>query len=148
MNNDVIASDQPFSESQRAILVALADTLLPGDETQGLPGAGELDFAAYLSGQPADLQATIASIIEYFDLDFTDAHYNERSRRLQDFSDTEPETFRELLLAAYACYYQNDRVLVGIGLAEGPPFPRGNTVEEGDLSLLNPVIAAAKRYRQ
>ena len=40
------------------------------------------------------------------------------------------------------------RVLEGIGVGSGPPFPRGNTLEAGDLSLLDPVIAHSKTYRR
>jgi hypothetical protein len=47
-----------------------------------------------------------------------------------------------------ACYYRDDRVLTGIGSHAGPPFPRGNEVPEGDLSLLDSVQASSKSYRK
>jgi hypothetical protein len=34
-----------------------------------------------------------------------------------------------------------------IGVVQGPVFPQGNEVVQGDLSLLDPVIENADRYR-
>ena len=64
------------------------------------------------------------------------------------FSKAHPVLFSGLLLHTYTCYYQDDRVLEGMGEAAGPPFPRGNTVEMGDLSLLDPVVRQSRTYRK
>jgi len=39
-------------------------------------------------------------------------------------------------------------VLRAIGVGAGPPFPRGNTVEQGDLSLLDPVLGSSTNWRR
>jgi hypothetical protein len=46
-----------------------------------------------------------------------------------------------------ACYYQDDQVVVALGMEARPPFPKGNVVEPGDLSLLDPVRARKQIYR-
>ena len=38
-------------------------------------------------------------------------------------------------------------VVEGLGLEDRPPYPKGYEVEAGDLSLLDPVRARPKLYR-
>jgi hypothetical protein len=59
----------------------------------------------------------------------------------------DPGTLQQLALDIVTCYYQQDRVLEGLGMEARPPFPTGYQVEQGDLSLLKPVIARGKIYR-
>jgi hypothetical protein len=55
--------------------------------------------------------------------------------------------FMTLLPRVYDCYYQDDRVRRNIGVVTGAPFPQGNEVMPGDLSLLDPVIENSDRHR-
>jgi hypothetical protein len=55
--------------------------------------------------------------------------------------------FSNLLAQVVSFYYQNDRVLALIGLESRPPFPQGYQLEEGDLTLLEPVYNRGKIYR-
>jgi hypothetical protein len=45
------------------------------------------------------------------------------------------------------CYYRDDRVLHSLGLEPRAPFPKGHTLEQGDWSLLDPVRARPKLWR-
>ena len=45
------------------------------------------------------------------------------------------------------CYYRDDRVLRTLGLEPRAPFPKGHTLEQGDWSLLDPVRARPKMWR-
>lgn len=45
------------------------------------------------------------------------------------------------------CYYRDDRVIRSLGLEPRPPFPKGHTLEQGDWSLLDPVRARPKMWR-
>lgn len=45
------------------------------------------------------------------------------------------------------CYYRDDRVVISLGLEARPPFPKGYTLEQGDWSLLDPVRARKKMWR-
>lgn len=148
MGNDVIATDQPLNGAQQKTLSALLDTLLPAGDDGTMPSAAELDLIAYLREAAEEFLPVLAQIIEQFDAAFADRNPDERHANLEDFSGREPELFNALLLHTYACYYQNDHVLQSIGSAAGPPFPRGNTIEQGDLSLLDPVVRRSKTYRK
>jgi hypothetical protein len=45
------------------------------------------------------------------------------------------------------CYYRDDRVIRSLGLEPRAPFPKGHTLEQGDWSLLDPVRARPKMWR-
>ena len=52
-----------------------------------------------------------------------------------------------LELAVSRCYYRDDRVMRSIGMELRPPFPRGFDVAPGDWSLLDPVRARGRIWR-
>ena len=41
--------------------------------------------------------------------------------------------------AVLQSYYRDDRVIRSLGLKPGSPFPKGNSVEQGDWTLLDEV---------
>ena len=148
MTDKVIASDNPLDETGRQLLVALLDTLIPASEDGVMPGAGELDLVTYLIDSAPEALPVITGIVRQFDSGFASKSLEERCAILDEFSRSNEALFTVLLFHTYACYYQEERVLVGIGSMAGPPYPRGNTVETGDLSLVNPVLALNKEYRR
>ncbi len=58
-----------------------------------------------------------------------------------------PQFMHRLAMETLACYYQHDRVLAGLGQEARAPYPKGYEVAPGDLSLLDPVRARGKLYR-
>ncbi|MCP4959049.1 MAG: hypothetical protein GY925_07230 [Actinomycetia bacterium] len=44
-------------------------------------------------------------------------------------------------------YYTDPRILFSLKKEDRPPFPKGNTLEQGDWSLLDPVMARGPVYR-
>ncbi len=45
------------------------------------------------------------------------------------------------------CYYRDDRVMRSLDMEVRPPFPKGFELEQGDWSLLDPVRARPKLFR-
>lgn len=148
MNDQLIASDAPFTPEEHAILSALADTIVPASEDGVMPSARELDVAGYVAKNAADFLTELGEILNGFDAEFVEEPLAVRFERVKAFSEAQPESFQRLLSEVYGCYYQDARVLEGIGVSPGPPFPRGNTVEPGDLSLLDPVMDNPTSWRR
>ena len=71
-----------------------------------------------------------------------------RQTLLEKMRAAEPDFMDRLAQQTVACYYQQDRVMVAIGMEARPPFPLGYQVEAGDLSLLDPVRARGRVYRE
>ena len=92
--------------------------------------------------------ANLVSLLDGLSDDFSTLEAAERHAIVEHLSQTSTNTFNELVFHAFACYYQDDRVHKGIGMDEGPPFPRGNSIEAGDLSLLDPVLELNINYRK
>ena len=147
-DSNVITSDQPLTSEQAELLSSLLNVIIPPSDDGVMPGAGELDLVSYLREQTPEVVATIRQASSFFEFDFPSKSATERHKLVVEFSVTEPEMFNTLLFQSYACYYQNDRVLTGLGLAAGPPFPRGNSVDSGDLTTLDKVVQNAKGYRR
>ena len=147
-DSNVITSDQPLTSEQAELLSSLLNVIIPPSDDGVMPGAGELDLVSYLREQTPEVVATIRQASSFFEFDFPSKSATERHQLVVEFSVTEPEMFNTLLFQSYACYYQNDRVLTGLGLAAGPPFPRGNSVDSGDLTTLDKVVRNAKGYRR
>lgn len=148
--SDLISTDHPLTEEERSIMIELLDTLLPADEALDMPSAADLDFDSYLKAQAADLVPALRDVLAALDSDFGNLTLERRVAAVTDFSANQPELFMTLLARVYDCYYQDDRVRKKIGVVTGAPFPQGNEVASGDLSLLDPVIeqSDSHRYRQ
>ncbi|HIG44525.1 MAG: hypothetical protein ABGY96_21525 [bacterium] len=146
-DNDIITTDNPLTSAQQANLAALLDAMIPADEDRELPSAAELDLVTYITGQAPEFIPVLALALNSFEEPFAGLPRTERHLLVEEFSKNEADLFNALLFHTFACYYQDDRVLVGLGLAPGPPFPRGNEIEPGDLSLLDPVLQRSQLYR-
>ena len=148
MNDGLIASDAPLTPEQHAVLTALADTIVPASEDGLMPGAGTLDFLGYLQRAAEEFLPELPEILDAFEATFATEDLAMRYERVQAWSEAAPETFQALLGHVYGCYYQDAGVLEAVGVGAGPPFPRGNTVEPGDLSLLDPVMQNPLEWRR
>lgn len=148
MTDNIITTDHPLTPAQQETLSALLDTLVPASDDGIMPSARELDFVSHLGEQAADFLPALPAVLNGFGEGFAGKPIADRVEIVKAFSTGQPEIFEALLFQTYNCYYQDDRVLTGIGSTAGPPFPRGNTVDAGNLSLLDPVVKRGKTYRK
>lgn len=147
---DIISTDHPLTKRQRSLLAALLDTLVPASEDGEMPSAAEVGFDEYLQTQAEDLIPELVETLQRLQTlepEFPDLPLPERCERVSAISTQDPAQFQNLLARVYDCYYQNDQVRRQIGVATGAPFPQGNEVLPGDLSLLDPVIENSARHR-
>lgn len=148
MSDKIISSDHPLPAAQREILTALLETIVPRSEDGNMPSAGELDLAGYLAGTAPEFLPALEQTLALLEESFPTLPPTDRYEEVKRFSETHGELFAQLLVHTYAMYYQDARVLEGIGTSAGPPFPRGNSVEPGDLSLLDVVLEKPRGYRK
>ena len=143
---DIISTDHPLTRDQQILLAALLDTLVPASDDGAMPSAAEVGFDAYLLAQAENSIPLLISALQRFEPSFVDLSLADRCEHIRKFSVIDPPLFQALLTRVYDCYYQNDRVRVQIGVVTGAPFPQGNQVAPGDLSLLDPVIEHSARH--
>jgi hypothetical protein len=146
--SSVITTDSPLKTAEQDKLAALLDAIIPANEEKSLPSAKDLDLVAYLNEQAADFIPLLIHGLDDLDDQFARLTAADRHPVVEDLSKTQAALFNGLLFHALACYYQDDRVLEALGMAAGPPFPRGNEIVEGDMSLLDPVLKRPRLYRK
>jgi hypothetical protein len=146
-----------LTESQRAILAAVLDAIVPRSADGRLPGAGELGLAG---GIEESLGAMIAFTARGLDAleglaqergarGFAALGAAERTEVLNAHAAADPGFLPGLIFQTYSAYYQHPRVVAGLGLEPRPPHPKGYALEQPDLdALLAPVRARAKLYRE
>lgn len=144
--SQLISSDRPIGGSALAVLRALLDTLVPASDDGRMPSAADVDFLGHLERFDAEYLPQLATVVGAFDDAFARLDLAARVAEVARFARGDPAAFRHLIQRVYDCYYQSDRVRLAIGMTAGPPFPQGNTVVAGDLSLLDPVIRNSERY--
>ena len=158
MTNDRVTSadsGEPLTSGQRATLDIVLNMIVPPSADGRMPGAAEVGVPAYLYTEAPDALPVLCQELEELD-----RHSRERFARgfaaLEEFERKslieatrarEPSFLSRLAMETLACYYQHDRVLGGLGLEARPPYPKGYQVVQGDLSLLEPVRARGKIYR-
>ncbi|HJN52032.1 MAG: gluconate 2-dehydrogenase subunit 3 family protein [Pseudomonadales bacterium] len=155
-NDDIISSDNPLSEDQRRTLANLLDMIIPPSEDGRMPGASEVDVLGYIRDNRSDSIALIVAGLTALD-ELSDTRHGEgfaalagsdRQTLVDELQKDQAGFFQNLVSSTVICYYQHDRVLEALGLEARPPFPEGYEVEPGDLSLLDPVRARGKLYRE
>ena len=121
-----------FTDRDLDILHRLAGRMIPASAEYGVPGADDAAIFADIVRTLAPAAGTLSPL----------------PARLADAEpDAADPALRPILTAVMLCYYRDDRVLVSLGQEPRPPFPKGFEVEEGDWSLLDPVRARPRLWR-
>ena len=140
MSNELIAKDQPLSDTARATLAALVGAMIPASEEYSVPGAGDPEIFNDILKTAAALLPLLAAAVEPLDATRTDL--------VDAFGSAHADLFPALVGIVAQCYYRDDRVMASLDMEPRPPFPDGFDVEDGDWSLLDPVRKRAPMYRQ
>ncbi len=146
---------QAFSAAQRARLDLVLDLIVPPSADGRMPGAAEVGVPAYLLAEAADalpellqeLEQLERRALERFARGFAQLGRGERQTLIAELRAQAPSFMSRLAMETLACYYQHERVLAGLGREARPPYPKGYQVAQGDLSLLDPVRARGRIYR-
>jgi hypothetical protein len=144
-------------EASRALLRAVLDEIIPPSDDGSFPGAGELGVGKrieeVLAQQPEVghlIERGLASIGRLAESrspsGFVGLAGPERAALLREVEAAEPAFFGALLMQTYFGYYTDRRITDRLGV-RNPPQPDGYDLEPGDLSLLDPVRARPKLWR-
>ena len=144
-----------LSAIQRIALEVSLNLIIPPSEDGRMPGAAEYDVFAYLCEfAPQALPALLGELDELEGIaqaqhqaSFSSLGDGQAKAIIDERRAANPQFMSELARQTVSCYYQQDRVVVGIGMQARPPFPQGYEVHIGDLSLLDPVRARGQVYR-
>jgi hypothetical protein len=140
-----------LSADQRRSLRRLAEMMIPASAEYGVPSAGDdAIFGDILQSLGRDARHVIA-VLQALDT-MSGGPFADLDRQRQDavaarLRETGGEAMTYLNRIILQCYYRDDRVMRSLGMEPRPPFPKGFELEQGDWSLLDPVRARPKLYR-
>ncbi|MDQ8731748.1 hypothetical protein [Bradyrhizobium sp. LHD-71] len=133
-------------------LRALAGYMIPSSATYGVPGADDDlifgDICKSLERDIDDVRRALADLRRYSDGSFADLTPERRKDVATDFREKGGTPLASLVRIVLLCYYRDDRVMHALGQEPRAPFPKGHMVEQGDLSLLDPVRARKPLWRR
>lgn len=147
-----------FSGDEVRTLACVLDLLIPPSGDGRLPGAGEIGISAHIDAvarREPGLRAVVAAGVGALEdlaisrgaSSFAALTSEARIAALHDLAAAQPGFVPSLIFHTYAGYYQEGRVLEGLGLDPRPPFPTGHELEPFDATLLDAVRRRAKLYR-
>jgi hypothetical protein len=144
-------NDQTLTAAEIADLRCLAGLIIPASAKYGVPGADDdtifSDIANSVGRDRNDVRAALGKLRTLAGGPFTAldaARRGEVAAMLRADGGAPVGVLTRLVLL---CYYRDDRVMISLGLETRPPFPKGNVLEQGDWSLLDPVRARKPFWR-
>jgi hypothetical protein len=151
--------DPGLSPAEARALATVLDEIIPPSGDGRLPGAGEVGVLARIEEalrENADLRPVLAAGLEALaELarergapGFAELSRADRLQVLNELAAKAPAFLPTLVGQTFVGYYQDPRVLEGLGLGARPPFPRGYEVEPTDFEILAPVRRRARMYRE
>jgi hypothetical protein len=149
------SNDSSFSSHEERALASVLDEIIPPSGDGRLPSAGEVGVVRYIEQHAPELRATIVQGLSALDelakgrgaRDFAALSREDKLELLNQLATAQPAFLPGLILQTYVGYYQNDRVLEGLGLEPRPPYPEGYKMEPTDLGLLDGVRRRKRLYR-
>ena len=140
-----------LSPREAADLCCIASIMIPADEALGVPGADDpvifADINASLGRDLGNVREALAALAVLGGGAFSALPPARQEAVAEAFlarADAATATLGRVVLQ---CYYRDDRVMQSLGLEPRPPFPKGHKLEQGDLSLLDPVRARPQLWR-
>ena len=141
------------------LLSLVLDELIPPRPDGRLPGAGTLGVGAVVqhaaAGTPELEQMLTHGLAALDDVarrsgaeGFAALSPTARIVALRDIEQAEPVFLSTLLTLACIGYYSAEPVVAALKGSARPPHPLGYELESDDLSLLDPVRARGKLYRE
>lgn len=149
------AADTRLTPVQRATLQVVVGMLVPASADGRLPRAADLpQVLQHIERLEAELPALRDGLdllqgeaIARHGAAFAALDHASRSTLLDALRARLPTLLQRLGLETVTCYYQQDGVIEALGLEARAPYPGGYQILSGDLTLLAPVVARGKTYR-
>ncbi len=151
-NSPSAPGDDALSADQRRSLRCLAEAIIPASAEYGVPSAGDdAIFADILRSLGRDADHVAAALRTLDTLSggvFADLDPQRRDAVATRLREAGGAALMYLTRIVLQCYYRDDRVMRSLDMEVRPPFPKGFEVAQGDWSLLDPVRARPKFFRE
>lgn len=144
-------AEPALTDAEQQSLRCVVAHMISASASYGVPGADDdIIFADIISSLDRDTAAVRQALafLDRFAGGALNASSAERQQSiLREFRRQQPALTAALIAATVRCYYRDDRVMRSLGMEPRPPFPKGFDVPQGDWSILEPVRARGRIYR-
>ena len=135
-------------------LKTVIDAMLPGDSVLGMPSASTIDFEIYLKQH--NLNQLSFDFIQMLDkvceekkgMAFVNLDEVQKMQAINACKLVDVRVFSAMVGHLLKAYYTAPSVLIKIKSGSVPPFPNGNSIEEDDWSILEPVYERGQVFRE
>ena len=147
MSNNIV-SDALYSSQQALLLACLVDVMIPASEVHGVPGAVDDLILGPVQLMLAPHTASVSHFLDHLDrAGFATMDEAAQLALVNAGFSEHQEAFTAIAQALAHCYYRDPRVMRSLRVPARPAYPEGHSLEQGDWSLLDPVRAKQKLYR-
>lgn len=143
--------DPNLTDAEKRTLAAMCARMIPASAEYKVPGADDpliqADIAKSIARDATSVHNTLALLDKLAGGDFaalSEARQDEVCATLREQGGMDLTLTTRIVLQ---CYYRDDRVMISLGMEPRPPFPKGHVLPQGDWSLLDPVRARGKIWR-
>ncbi len=140
-----------LTETETRTLACVAGMMIPPSAKHGVPGADDpviiADMVRSLGRDAPALRDALSRLNALSGGHFADLASDRRDTVAARFRAEGGSPLAILSRIILQSYYRDDRVMLSLGMEPRPPFPKGNEVEPGDWSLLDPVRKRAPIWR-
>ncbi|HEY0184272.1 MAG TPA: hypothetical protein VGC09_15790 [Rhodopila sp.] len=144
-------SEADLSPEETRDLSCIAGMMIPASAEFGVPGADDpiivTDILRSLGRDRDDVRSALDIMRTMAEGALADLDAVRAKRVVETFLASTDPAAAVLGRVVLQCYYRDDRVLRSVQHEPRPPFPKGNTLEQGDWSLLDAVRGRAKMWR-
>ena len=144
-------TDNLLSLAESEDFRCIAGIMIPASAEFGVPGADDpaifADIEKSVGRDFSDMRAALAAIAAIAGGKLSAQTDARRESVAEEFRSRNVDLATTMGRVILQCYYRDDRVVRSLGLEPRAPFPKGHTLEQGDWSLLDPVRARPKMWR-
>ena len=143
--------DPILGDAEKRTLAAMCARMIPASDEFKVPGADDAliqaDIAKSLGRDATAVHAALAKLEAIAGGSLADLTVEKQETACATLRAEGAMDLTLLTRIILQCYYRDDRVMISLGMEPRPPFPKGHVLPQGDWSLLEPVRARGKIWR-
>jgi len=139
---------EAFTPEELALLRRLVGRMIPASREYDVPGADDPAIFAEIAETLASASLPLRAMLATLDAAGTaSASPGVIDGKIHTLFVTHEAVMGQTVTVVAQCYYRDDRVMRSLNMEPRAPFPQGFEIEQGDWSLLDPVRARPKLWR-
>ena len=137
------------------ILKNILEIIIPKDDINSMPSAADVNIIEFIKRNDKKLMPKLISFVreinlicqKQFNQKFSNIGFQKKIDILEEYKINFQNDYNQIIRLILYCYYSDKDVLEKLNLKNDPPFPDGNKIKKGDLTLLKPVLDKKISFR-